>query len=131
VLVSSLDGGDFHHAACRKLLLSNTASVLSHALTETFSTLTGGRLAIRVSAADAAMLIRTQLAPRLSITVLRSEDVLDALDDSTRRGIRGGAIYDYLHLLAARKAGAKRIYTLNVTDFSQFHRPGDPEIVHP
>jgi hypothetical protein len=45
--------------------------------------------------------------------------------------LRSGAIYDYLHLVAARKAGAARLYTLNVSDFRSFHRPGDPEIVHP
>jgi len=41
------------------------------------------------------------------------------------------AIYDYLHLVAARKAKAARFYTLNVTNFTAIHRPGDPEIEHP
>lgn len=36
-----------------------------------------------------------------------------------------------LHLVAARKAKAARLYTLNVANFRSFHRPGDPEIVHP
>jgi len=47
------------------------------------------------------------------------------------RGVRGGAIYDYLHLVAARKSGAKKFYTLNLSDFLSFHRPGDPEILAP
>jgi hypothetical protein len=47
------------------------------------------------------------------------------------RGVSGRAIYVYLHLIAARKAGAKRFYTLNLNDFLSFHRPGDPEILSP
>lgn len=90
-----------------------------HALTETFSTLTGGALGMRLPATTAAAILRDNLAPRMEIIHL------------TRRGIRGGAIYDYLHLAAARKAGAARLYTLNLSDFLAFHRSGDPEIVHP
>ena len=47
------------------------------------------------------------------------------------RGVRGGGIYDYLHLVAARKAKARRMYTLNLSNFRAWHRTGDPEIVHP
>jgi len=47
------------------------------------------------------------------------------------RGVRGGGIYDYLHLAAARKAKAGRIYTLNLSNFRALYRPGDPEIAHP
>ena len=53
------------------------------------------------------------------------------MGESQSRGVRGGAIHDYLHLVAARKVGAQRFYTLNVSDFQSFHRQGDPEIVHP
>jgi hypothetical protein len=51
--------------------------------------------------------------------------------ETEARGVRGGAVFDYLHLAAARKAKAARFYTLNVSHFRSFHRPGDPEIVHP
>ena len=44
------------------------------------------------------------------------------------RGVRGGAIYDWLHLAAARKAGAEVFYTLNLRDFQALARPGDPLI---
>jgi predicted thioesterase len=32
--------------------------------------------------------------------------------------VRGGAVYDYLHLLAAGKASASVLYTLNVRHFA-------------
>jgi predicted nucleic acid-binding protein len=131
VIIAALDGGDPDHAACRKLLLSAQFSIHAHALSETFATLTGGRLAFRLSAAAASAILRQQVAPRLSITMLADADLLKAYEESTRRGIRGGAIYDYLHLVAARKAGASRFYTLNTTDFLAFHRSGDPVISHP
>ena len=131
VIIAALDGGDPDHVACRKLLLSAQFSIHAHALSETFATLTGGRLAFRLSAATASAILRQQVAPRLSITMLAEADLLKAYEESTRRGIRGGAIYDYLHLVAARKAGASRLYTLNTTDFLAIHRSGDPVISHP
>ena len=131
VIVAALDGQDPAHAACRTLLLSAKFAVWSHALTETFSTLTGGRLGIRINPAVAASILRDKVAPRLAITSLLESDLLSGYENAEARGVRGGAVYDYLHLLAAKKSGASRIYTLNVTDFRAIHRPGDPRIVHP
>lgn len=131
VIVAALDGEDPDHAACRRLLLSAKFSIHAHALVETFSTLTGGRLAIRVPATDAATMLRRWIAPRMTVTNFSERDLLKAFDESSARGVRGGAIYDYLHLVAARKARAPRLYTLNVPDFRAFHRAGDPEIASP
>ncbi len=130
VLVAALDEADPDHDACRKLLLGGRPYAHAHALSETFSTLTGGRLGKRVSAADAAILTK-RLAARLHIVTLTEADLLSAYAEASGRGIRGGAIYDYLHLVAARKAGAGQMHTLNLDDFRAFHRSGDPEIVHP
>lgn len=131
VIVAALDGEDPDHMACRSLLLSEQFTIEAHALSETFSTLTGGRMAIRVPAADAASMLRRGIAPRLAVQRLTERDLLKAFDESSSRGVRGGAIYDYLHLFAARKARAAKLYTLNLADFRSFHRAGDPEIVHP
>jgi predicted nucleic acid-binding protein len=131
VIVSALCAGDPDHHACRKVLLASRHSVLSHAFAETFSSLTGGRLGFRVPASDAAGLLRLQIAPKLSSILLDESDLLAAFEEAEMRGVCGGAIYDYLHLIAARKAGAKQFYTLNLSDFLSFHRPGDPEILSP
>lgn len=131
VIVAALDGEDSEHAASRRLLLAAKFSIHTHALSEVFATLTGGRLAIRVPAKEAATMLRRWVAPRLTVTTLEESELLRALDEASSRGIRGGAIYDYLHLVAARKARALRLYTLNVTDFRSFQRPGDPDIAHP
>ena len=131
ILVAALDGGDPDHASCRQLLLSGKFFVHSHALSETFATLTGGRLAFRISAQDAAGILRHQLAPKLTLIPFGEQDLLAAYDAATSRGIRGGAIYDYLHLAAAKKASVANFFTLNTKDFVAFHRSGDPEILHP
>lgn len=131
VLVASLDAEDLDHLSCRKLLLTHKLFVYSHALTETFSTLTGGTLGIRLPADEASEILRQYLGPRLEIVHLTTKDLLEAYGHAKQRGIRGGAIYDYLHLVAARKVGADRFHTLNLADFQSFHRFGDPEIVRP
>lgn len=106
VIVAALDGEDPDHAACRSLLLSAKFSIHAHAFLETFATLTGGMLAVRVPATEAASLLRKWVAPRLAVTTLETDDLLSAFDESSARGVRGSAIYDYLHLVAARKARA-------------------------
>ncbi len=131
VIISALIGEAPDHNACHVILLSARHSIHAHALSETFSILTGGRLGLRIPAFDAASLLKEQVAPRLNVVSLTETDLLTAYGETEARGIRGGAIHDYLHLVAARKAGAKRFYTLNAVDFLSFHRPGDPEIVHP
>ena len=93
ILVAALDGCDPDHAACRRLLLTEKLYAHPHALAETFSTLTGGRLAIRIPAEDAARILRQQLAPRLKLVTLSTSDYLDAFDASQQRGVRGGATY--------------------------------------
>lgn len=131
VIVSAMNGADPDHEACPRVLLEARHSVHTHALSETFSTLTGGQLGLRIPAVDAASLLRNQVSPRLEVISLSESDLLDAYAEPESRGVRAGAIYDYLHLVAARKAGADRFYTLNLSDFRSFHRLGDPEIVLP
>lgn len=131
VIVAALDEAAPDHAACRRVMLHGEPSAWSHALSEVFSTLTGGRLGFRVSASEAASLLRDHVAPRLTLISLTGTDLLDAYTESERRGVRGGAIYDFLHLVAARTGGATQLHTLNTKDFQAFHRSGDPEIAHP
>ena len=47
------------------------------------------------------------------------------------RGVRGGAVYDLLHLAAARKAKAEVFVTLDARNFQALARPGDPRIESP
>lgn len=131
VLIAALVDSQAHHAECFGLLRQPDLHMLTHALRETFSTLTGGRLGIRISAETAASMVRQSIIPFVKTVDLSASEVLTTLEQAEAHGVRGGAIYDYLHLIAARKAQAARLYTLNISNFRSFCRSGDPEIVHP
>lgn len=131
ILIASLVENDSQHAVCVSVLEKYRPFVHRHALVETFSTLTGGRLGFRMSADAIARLIRESILPWVRTTELDDAELIEAMSVSQNRGVRGGAIYDFLHLCAARKVSATRLYTKNVNDFKSLHRPGDPEILHP
>jgi len=87
-----------------------------HSLSEIFSTLTGGRLGIRVEADEATQMIKG-LMQNLEIKDLESDETLEALSEAKAKGVRGGRVYDYLHAATSMKFGCEKIYTLNLRDF--------------
>lgn len=93
----------------------------SHSLVEMFSTLSGGRMAIRYSPSDAAGLVAS-IAQELDTVDLTPEEVLDGLAEASGRGVRGGRVHDWMHALAAEKAGADTLLTLNQGDFQGLER---------
>lgn len=132
VLIAALLPGEDHHAASAAVLNgADTIVVHVHALNETFATLTGGSLGFRVDADLAARLIREQITAHATIIVLDGEEVAHALSEARTHGVRGGAVYDYMHLVAARKGKAETLYTLNLADFQHLHRESDPEVRRP
>lgn len=131
VLVASLDPDEPAHERCGDLLAEGKHCIFVHALAETFSTLTGGARARRVDAAVAARLLEESILPFVQPVALTGRDVMAALNQAQDRGVRGGAVYDYLHLVAARKAGASQLLTLDRRHFEALARPGDPAIGAP
>ena len=131
ILVAALRMSERHHAECAAVLAKGGLQAHVHALAETFSSLTGGRILPRVRPSVAAHLIEAGILPLVSATTLNAREYLAAMKEAEARGVRGGAIHDFIHLFAAKRRKAQRLYTLDVTDFRSFHRPGDPEIVHP
>jgi predicted nucleic acid-binding protein len=131
IVLGALNGADPDHAACLEFIVSASHFAFSHALSETFSILTGGKLGFRMPSSQAAEILKEKIAPRLEIVSLTPSDLFKAYAEAEARGVRGGAIYDYLHLKAARKARVDGFCTLNLSDFRSFHRPGDPEIFAP
>lgn len=131
ILVAALFESEFHHAACKALVTSDNFGVWSHSFVETFNTLTSGKIKPRPSAANVAKVIRSSIHPRATVLQLPEEMMLNAFDEAETRGVRGGAIFDYLHLVTARHHRADRFYTLNTNHFESFWRKGDPAIAHP
>lgn len=83
---------------------------------------------IRADADLAAQLLAETILPRVRVIELGTSELLAALQQAKRRGVRGGAVYDFMHLVAARKAGVEKLYTVNVRDFQHLSSDGDPEV---
>ncbi|MCW5560191.1 MAG: PIN domain-containing protein [Verrucomicrobiae bacterium] len=130
ILVAAIVAAEEFHAECARLLDAGKKLLYSHGLSEAFSTLTGGRR-FRIAASTASAILGEDYAPQVKVVGLSPGEILHVLSETEPRGVRGGAVFDYLHLAAARKAKAERFYTLNVSNFRAFHRPGDPQILHP
>lgn len=110
-----------HHDAALKALASSANGFTStHAIAETFATLTSGRLEIQLTPDEATEVIDANIIGRLQVVDLPLADYRQAMRNSHAVGARGGAIFDLLHLQAARRAGATRILTTNVRHFQTF-----------
>ena len=101
----------------RQRLAGGSAVTRVHALSEVFSTLTGGRLGVKFGANEAAE-VMDELAADLEFVELTAKEILAALRDAEGKGVRGGRVHDYLHALAATKAKAKLLLTSDKFDFS-------------
>jgi len=106
----------FVDSALRIRLSSEGGLTRTHSLSEVFSALTSGNLTIRVGATAAARMV-ADVAKHLEFIDLTSVEVLSALEQSQRRGVRGGRVHDFLHAVAAEKAKAPRLLTADQNDF--------------
>jgi predicted nucleic acid-binding protein len=131
VLLASLDPDEPQHPACDRLLARGGHAIYVHALAETFSVLTGGRQGRRLGAALVTRLIEQSVLPFVQPLSLSPKDAMAALRECEARGVRGGAVYDWLHLYAAHKAGADVLMTLDERNFRAIARRGDPRIERP
>lgn len=106
----------------RKALRRSGGFTRPHTYAEVFSTLTGGRLGFRCPANEASK-IAGELASDLQTVELDGKETLAALAAAQKHGVRGGQTHDFLDAVAARKAGAEVLYTLNSGDCQSLHIP--------
>jgi len=120
-LVAAMVEEEEHHESALKALAETTEGITStHAVAETFATLTSGRLEIQLSPNDALKIVEANVLGRLEVIDLTLSDYRRAMQTSQAAGARGGAFYDLLHLQAARRSRAQRILTLNLGHFQTF-----------
>jgi predicted nucleic acid-binding protein len=129
-LVAAIVEDEPAHQSCMQLMSSKNLSTWTHALAEVFCDAHRRSSWVARIAAMAAELIDTSLLPRLDTIDLTATDMIKSIRNAGA-GVRGGAIFDYLHLAAARRASAKVLYTLNVRHFSAIALKGDPKIERP
>lgn len=121
-----------HTAALRAWSESGRRVMYAHGLLECFSILTGGRHPASLPPAEAATLIaENMIAGDVEIIQFSGEEILEFMRNAHRCGVRGGAVYDFMHVCAARKAGASRIFTLNKRHFTAIAPELAPQIFHP
>src|SRR4051794_30871077 len=102
VLVAALAQNEDHHASCLAVIRTGNCMARTHAFSETFSTLTGGQLIGRFRPAQVVEAFQQTVLWRVRVADLSLDQVIDAMREADARGVRGGAIYDYLHLVAGR-----------------------------
>ena len=121
VLIAAFVQNERRHEACTNLVTgSANGCVLAHGMAECFSFLTGGRLPVQISPDTAAKIIETNIVSCMDVIALTPEETLETIHAAQANGVRGGGIYDALHLAAARKVDAEEIYTLNFRHFQAF-----------
>ena len=87
-----------------------------HTLAELFSTLTGGRCAIRYAPKHAAALA-ISLRPCFTFVELNANETLAALKGADGLNVHGGRVHDLMHAVAAAQCGAEQLFTYNGKHF--------------
>jgi len=114
------------HAVCLRAIQEATHPTTdTHALAETFATLTGFFKVPTHAAAELTLGLKSLVR----VEPLALADYETAISEARRRGIMGGGIYDSLHATFARRKGARRIVTRNPSHF--VHAAPDLEVVAP
>ena len=114
ILVGALLAKHPEHAQCLSAFAQyDDAFTDTHALAETFATLTGFYKVPTSAATELTLGLRAQL----QIDGLRVADYVTAIGEAQSRGVMGGGIYDSLHATFARRKRARRIVTRNPSHF--------------
>ena len=133
VVVAGLLGWHVDHEVARKALeRSLTAERLvlpAPALLEAYAVMTRLPSPHRLSPADAAALLRDTFTD-VDTVALDDGEVWRLIDDLETAQVAGGRSYDGHILACARKAGARKLLTLNERDFLALG-DRDMEIVRP
>lgn len=104
-------------SAIEKKALEAHQTTRAHTLAEVFSILTGGRLGFRLGPDDAATMIE-EITEKFAFVELSPAEIKSALKQAESKGVRGNRVNDWLHAIAARKAGVEELLTDNYSDFA-------------
>ncbi len=102
----------------------------THALAETWATLTALPIEPRVAPTAAARVVE-RLAEHLDVVEISTPVYREAIRRCSDRGHRSGALYDALHLVTAEQWGADVLLTFNTAHFTRLAREGGPRVLAP
>lgn len=108
------------HAALKQVHTKKAEGWLStHAAAEFYAVLTRLPLTPPVYPAEAWRILDRDILPHFRLASLSAQEYRNTLRLCATSGWLGGAVYDALHLAAARKARCERIYTFNLRHFRE------------
>ena len=122
VLVGAFYGDHPRHAACLRLLedaSKKTQFCAAHSVAELYAVMT--RLPVRPRITpEQGLLFVENVRDHLSVATLSAAEQFEAAAEAARRGLGGAKVYDLLTLKCALKAGAERVYTLNLPGLARW-----------
>ena len=136
VLVSLAVAHHPHHdlafAAFKKVVKDgNEGFVSAHGLAETFTALTRLPITPMVHPTEAYRFVSETIVGHCEVVSLTDKEYLSTLAAAAKAGLRGGVVYDALHLRCAEKKECDRIYTFNISDFVRIAPHLGKQIVRP
>ena len=72
---------------------------------------------------EQGLLFVENLRDHFSVVTLSAAEQFEAAADAARRGLGGAKVYDLLTLRCAAKAGAERVYALDLQGFTRLAAP--------
>lgn len=124
VLVAAVLANHPHYPAAQTALMQVHARkaegwISTHAAAEFYAVLTRLPLTPPVYPAEAWQILDRDIFPHFKLAALSAQEYRNTLRFCASSGRLGGAVYDALHLAAARKAQCERIYTFNLRHFRE------------
>jgi predicted nucleic acid-binding protein len=119
VWVAALLSAHPHHRAAAAVLAQGKKVdvwMCAHSIAELYSVLTRTPFTPRIHPAEGAQMVESVLG-RAGVVALTPRDYRETVRECARSGWGGGAVYDALHIRAARKGACERLYTFNLRQF--------------
>ena len=135
VIVAGLVTSHPHHARAVVWLEAAAshridAQLCSHGIAEAWAVLTRLPLNPRLGGAEVRLVLQ-RLRQHVRTIPLEGARYDLALERCVDRGLRSGAIFDALHLVAAEESGAEVFLTLNIRDFERLAATGATRVAAP
>jgi predicted nucleic acid-binding protein len=125
VLVGAFYGDHPKHTACLRLLedaSKKTHSRTAHAVAELYAVMTRLPVRPRITPEQGVLFVEN-VRDYFSVITLSAAEQFEATAEAPRRSLGGGKVYDLLTFKCAIKAGAERVYGLNLVEFTRLAPP--------
>lgn len=117
------------HELARRQRIS--AFISTHSVAEIFATLTTQSYVPFLPRDQVEEILFKDILPCFQPVVLSPSDYKSAIGRALDRSLRGGVIYDSLHIQAAIKKKVDALVTLNSKDFTRLIEPAELRIINP